>query len=90
MGRIIPEGMMREICDSMFKFRILFGITAAVIGLMLIWYPFSTPGGATRVVIVLNIVLASPFVVLSTGFIYLCRKRQERAKKAGERPDGSR
>jgi len=82
MARIIPEGVMRELCDSLFKFKIVFGITAAAVGLMLLWLPFSTPGSATRVVIVLNIVFPLPLLVLAGTFIYLCRKREERAENA--------
>ena len=77
MGRI-PERVWQHLCDSISQLRMVFGLAAAMLGLMLVWYPFVEPGSATAAIVVINIIGASGFLLLTGPFIYLCGRRQAR------------
>lgn len=77
MADRIPERVWQQLCDSLSQFKQLFGLAVTMLGLMLLWYPFVPRGSATYVIVVLNIVAASGFIVITAPFIYLCGKRYD-------------
>lgn len=89
MGRVIPEAFVDELCESIRNIRTVFLVTAGMLGLMVLWFPFTQPGSATRVVVVMNIVGASGFVGVSGYALRRCLKREadrrERERRLDER-----
>ena len=75
---------MRELCNAVHKFRLLFMLGVAMVAMSVIWLPFVSPGTATYVVTWMTVVSGVGFAALSGTFIVLCRRRKEWLREAEE------
>lgn len=78
-----------EVCKSTGKFKLLFGFSVATAGLMVLYVPFVDLDSGTGVVVVMNLVIAGVFAMLSGYFLRTCaQRRAERQRAYKETPAG--
>ena len=82
----MSDEMMDELCNLRNGFRMILYLAVFVFGLMLLWLPFVEPQTGTRVVVIINLIGSSGFILFAGFFLWRCRqqdrKRKEQIRKA--------
>ncbi|WP_255171452.1 hypothetical protein [Natrononativus amylolyticus] len=73
MSSKYDKSFLEHLCDYEQAWRLLFTFSVAVIGLMSLWLFTADRESATFAVVVLNIVGASAFALLSGFLLWKCR-----------------
>jgi len=65
-------GILEELCGFTGQVTMLFYVSSAAFGLMLLWLPFVNIESATGVIVVINLVVSTSIMVVSGSVIRFC------------------